>query len=82
MLQVLLQNPQRLAIALDERAVRGRVGRGAIASRCWLVSENPEIESPRIEALCASTDGFYLAEVDLELRGEGTIMDTAQKGLS
>jgi len=62
--------------------LRGRVGRGAIASRCWLVTENPEIESPRIEALCASTDGFYLAEVDLELRGEGTIMDTAQKGRS
>ncbi|MFM7829576.1 MAG: ATP-dependent DNA helicase RecG, partial [Actinomycetota bacterium] len=62
--------------------LRGRVGRGAIASRCWLVTENPEINSPRIEALCASTDGFYLAEVDLELRGEGTIMDTAQKGRS
>jgi len=62
--------------------LRGRVGRGAIASRCWLVTENSDIESPRIEALCASTDGFYLAEVDLELRGEGTIMNTAQKGRS
>jgi ATP-dependent DNA helicase RecG len=38
--------------------------------------------NPRLEALVASTDGFELAEVDLELRGEGTIMDTRQKGRS
>ena len=37
---------------------------------------------PRIEALVATTDGFELAEVDLDLRGEGTIMNTAQKGRS
>ena len=62
--------------------LRGRVGRGAIASRCWLVTSNEEICSPRVDALVESTDGFYLAEVDLELRGEGTIMNTAQKGRS
>lgn len=62
--------------------LRGRVGRGVIASRCWLVTSDPDIASPRIEALVESTDGFYLAEVDLELRGEGTIMNTAQKGRS
>ena len=65
--------------------LRGRVGRGRHASRCWLVTspEGPVAEpSPRIEALVASTDGFELAEVDLELRGEGTIMSTAQKGRS
>ena len=38
--------------------------------------------NPRIEALVATTDGFELAEVDLDLRGEGTIMNTAQKGRS
>ena len=38
--------------------------------------------APRVEALVATTDGFELAEVDLELRGEGTIMSTAQKGRS
>ena len=38
--------------------------------------------NPRVEALVASTDGFELAEVDLDLRGEGTIMNTAQKGRS
>ena len=62
--------------------LRGRVGRGVIASRCWLVTSNEEICSPRVDALVESTDGFYLAEVDLELRCEGTIMNTAQKGRS
>lgn len=62
--------------------LRGRVGRGSIASKCWLVTSNPEESSPRIDALVESTDGFYLAEVDLELRGEGTLMNTMQKGAS
>jgi ATP-dependent DNA helicase RecG len=64
--------------------LRGRVGRGAHASTCWLVTagapEGAPVGNPRVEALVASTDGFELAEVDLELRGEGTIMNTAQKG--
>jgi ATP-dependent DNA helicase RecG len=64
---------------------RGRVGRGQHASTCWLVTSGgpagtPSEGNPRVEALVASTDGFALAEVDLELRGEGTIMNTAQKG--
>ena len=62
--------------------LRGRVGRGKIASKCWLQTSDPETSSPRVDALVDSTDGFYLAEVDLELRGEGTIMNTAQKGAS
>ena len=65
--------------------LRGRVGRGQHASRCWLVTQpdpdNPT-DNPRIQALVESTDGFHLAEVDLDLRGEGTIMNTAQKGRS
>lgn len=65
--------------------LRGRVGRGVHASRCWLVTRpDPDgpSENPRIQALVESTDGFHLAEVDLDLRGEGTIMNTAQKGRS
>ena len=61
--------------------LRGRVGRGSIASRCWLLTSSMD-PNPRVDALVATTDGFQLAEVDLELRGEGTIMDTAQKGRS
>ena len=61
--------------------LRGRVGRGQEASRCFLVGDPTTSDGEtRIEALVASTDGFALAEVDLELRGEGTIMGERQKG--
>ena len=61
--------------------LRGRVGRGQHASTCWLVGEaaTPDGEA-RLQALVASTDGFELAEVDLDLRGEGTILGERQKG--
>ena len=61
--------------------LRGRVGRGADASSCWLVGAGttPDGES-RLEAVVKTTDGFELAEVDLELRGEGTLMGERQKG--
>jgi len=65
--------------------LRGRVGRGAHEAQCWLVtaeSEDGDGPSPRVEALVRSTDGFELAEIDLELRGEGTLMSSAQKGRS
>ncbi len=67
--------------------LRGRVGRGSHASTCWLVTQQPPdgevgAPNPRVEALVATTDGFELAEVDLDLRGEGTLMSTAQKGRS
>lgn len=68
--------------------LRGRVGRGKIASRCWLVTQPPESDElvhepgPRVEALVQTTDGFLLAEIDLELRGEGTLMDSRQRGTS
>ncbi len=61
--------------------LRGRVGRGAHISYCRLVGEatTPDGEA-RLEALVRSTDGFELAEIDLDLRGEGTIMGERQKG--
>jgi ATP-dependent DNA helicase RecG len=61
--------------------LRGRVGRGRHASVCWLVGEaaTPDGEA-RLEALVSTTDGFALAEVDLDLRGEGTILGERQKG--
>ncbi|MEM9516123.1 MAG: helicase-related protein, partial [Actinomycetota bacterium] len=62
--------------------LRGRVGRGAHASACWLVTQQLDEPNPRVDALVATTDGFELAEVDLELRGEGTLMSGAQKGRS
>jgi ATP-dependent DNA helicase RecG len=63
--------------------LRGRVGRGSEASWCYLVSrsDTPEADA-RLGALVGSDDGFELAEVDLDLRGEGTIMGERQKGRS
>jgi ATP-dependent DNA helicase RecG len=63
--------------------LRGRVGRGAHQSFCYLVASGAtEISVSRLQALVDSTDGFELAEIDLELRGEGTIMGERQKGRS
>ncbi|MFP4513550.1 MAG: ATP-dependent DNA helicase RecG [Acidimicrobiales bacterium] len=61
--------------------LRGRVGRGADQSWCYLVgaATTPDGRA-RLEALVRSTDGFELAEVDLDLRGEGTLMGERQKG--
>jgi ATP-dependent DNA helicase RecG len=63
--------------------LRGRVGRGAEASTCVLVSP-PRLGDTgraRIDALVASTDGFEIAERDLELRGPGDFFGTRQSGL-
>jgi ATP-dependent DNA helicase RecG len=61
--------------------LRGRVGRGRHSSSCWLVGEGTTDDGEaRLEALVASSDGFELAEVDLDLRGEGTILGERQKG--
>ncbi len=62
--------------------LRGRVGRGGHESQCWLLTGDTGGINPRVQALVDSTDGFFLAEVDLDLRGEGTLMNTAQKGRS
>ncbi|MCU1483666.1 MAG: recG [Actinomycetia bacterium] len=61
--------------------LRGRVGRGAAVSWCYLMGggNTPDSEE-RLGALEKSTDGFWLAEIDLDIRGEGTIMGTKQKG--
>jgi ATP-dependent DNA helicase RecG len=62
--------------------LRGRVGRGGASSHCVLVAHGvmtPDGQA-RLEALVGSTDGFALAEVDLDLRGEGTVMGERQKG--
>ena len=61
--------------------LRGRVGRGAGKSRCVLVADPTTSDGEaRVEAIVETTNGFRLAEVDLGLRGEGTIMGERQKG--
>ena len=63
--------------------LRGRVGRGGVPGLCLLVTE-AEAESlarDRVDAVAATLDGFALAEVDLELRGEGDVLGAAQAGV-
>ncbi|WP_062288795.1 ATP-dependent DNA helicase RecG [Demequina phytophila] len=62
--------------------LRGRVGRGDRASICLLVShaEPGSVAHERLSALAATTDGFALAEKDLELRREGDVLGAAQSG--
>lgn len=61
--------------------LRGRVGRGTAESFCFLAGEaTTEEGKTRLEAIVKSTDGFALAEIDLDIRGEGTIMGQRQKG--
>ena len=80
-----VQEADRFGLA-QLHQLRGRVGRGAEQSYCLLVSrpkeELTEAAARRLEALVDTTDGFELAEVDLELRGEGQLLGTRQSGLS
>ncbi len=64
--------------------LRGRVGRGSAPGICLLVSEAPAgtIGRTRLDAVAATTDGFRLAEADLELRREGNVLGTSQAGRS
>jgi ATP-dependent DNA helicase RecG len=79
---MVIEDADRIGIA-QLHQLRGRVGRGAAVSYCFLLGggNTPDSEA-RLSALERSTDGFELAEVDLELRGEGTILGTRQKGRS
>jgi ATP-dependent DNA helicase RecG len=64
--------------------LRGRVGRGSAPGICLLVSEAPagSVGRIRLDAVAATTDGFELAEADLELRREGNVLGTTQAGRS
>ena len=82
---MIVQEADRFGLA-QLHQLRGRVGRGAEQSYCLLVSrpveELTDDAKARLQALVDSTDGFELAEKDLELRGEGQLLGTRQSGLS
>jgi ATP-dependent DNA helicase RecG len=82
---MIVQEADRFGLA-QLHQLRGRVGRGAEQSYCLLVSrareELTEDAVRRLEALVRTSDGFELAEVDLELRGEGQLLGVRQSGLS
>ena len=77
---MVIEDAERFGIA-QLHQLRGRVGRGAAESWCYMLSVDPGPDGERrLGALEGTTDGFELAEVDLEVRGEGTILGTRQKG--
>lgn len=82
---MIVQEADRFGLA-QLHQLRGRVGRGGEQSYCLLVSrakeELTEDARARLEALVRTTDGFELAEVDLELRGEGQLLGKRQSGLT
>ena len=75
---MLVEDADRYGIS-QLHQLRGRVGRGAHESLCLLFGPR---ESKRLEALRKNSDGFRLAEIDLELRGEGELTGTRQSGLA
>ena len=79
---MMIEDADRFGIA-QLHQLRGRVGRGGGEAWCYLLGEGmtPDSEQ-RLGALVETTDGFELAEVDLEIRGEGTVLGTRQKGRS
>ena len=75
---MLVEGAERYGIS-QLHQLRGRIGRGPHESVCILFGPK---ESPRLRALAQHTDGFKLAEIDLELRGEGEMLGTRQSGLA
>ncbi len=82
---MIVQEADRFGLA-QLHQLRGRVGRGAEQSYCLLISrpveELTESADERLNALVRTTDGFELAEVDLDLRSAGRLLGTRQSGLT
>jgi len=78
---MVVEQAERFGLA-QLHQLRGRVGRGAAQSYCLLVTEKVnEAARERIRTLVESTDGFYISEMDLKLRGPGEFFGTRQSGL-
>jgi ATP-dependent DNA helicase RecG len=78
---MLIEQAERFGLA-QLHQLRGRVGRGAAQSYCILVTEKMnDTARERIRTLVESTDGFYISEMDLKLRGPGEFFGTKQSGL-
>ncbi|HCH69201.1 MAG TPA: ATP-dependent DNA helicase RecG [Colwellia sp.] len=80
---MVIENPERLGLA-QLHQLRGRVGRGSVASHCVLLYKAPltKTATKRLAVLRESNDGFVIAEKDLEIRGPGELLGTRQTGLA
>lgn len=78
---IVIENAERFGLS-QLHQLRGRVGRGKKAARCFLVSSaQNEATLERMKAFCATTDGFEISKKDLELRGPGDFFGNMQHGL-
>lgn len=80
---MIIENPERLGLA-QLHQLRGRVGRGTVESHCVLLYLAPlsRTAQKRLNVLRESTNGFVIAEKDLEIRGPGDFLGTKQTGLA
>ncbi len=80
---MIIENPERLGLA-QLHQLRGRVGRGSVASHCVLLYHPPlsKTAQARLGVLRESNDGFEIAQRDLEIRGPGEVLGTRQTGLA
>ena len=80
---MIVENAERLGLA-QLHQLRGRVGRGSAASSCVLLYQSPlsQAARQRLETMRQTSDGFVIAEKDLELRGPGELLGTRQTGLA
>ena len=79
---IVIEDAWRFGLA-QLHQLRGRVGRSDQQSYCYLLGTPPTEDGElRLEALVGTNDGFELAEIDLEMRGEGTLLGSRQKGRS
>jgi len=78
---MVIENAERLGLA-QLHQLRGRVGRGSVASTCVLLYQSPlsGLAKQRLETLRETSDGFVIAETDLRLRGPGELLGTRQTG--
>jgi ATP-dependent DNA helicase RecG len=78
---MIIENAERLGLA-QLHQLRGRVGRGSAVSSCVLLYQTPlsQMARARLEVLRETSDGFRIAEKDLELRGPGELLGTRQTG--
>ncbi|NTW61321.1 ATP-dependent DNA helicase RecG [Candidatus Saccharibacteria bacterium] len=76
---IIIENSDHFGLA-QLHQLRGRVGRSSYQSYCYLINSTSASPSKRLKEIEKSNDGFYLAEVDLKLRGPGEIYGRAQHG--
>lgn len=78
---MIIENPERLGLA-QLHQLRGRVGRGSVASHCVMLYQRPLSKrgQQRLDIMRQTNDGFVLAEQDLKMRGPGEVLGTRQSG--